>query len=151
MCKFASQSISIACALILPVMLTLNLGTAFAQSNTYRCTAKDAVGIEPDGTVTKKDPGAKIKIKEFWRVVIDVKSGNVTFPSSGTLEHRVVEKAGDSGDYVLLPSYSFRFKQTPANATTDFIRLHAGTGQQLTTFRAYSLTYLVTGTCEIVR
>ncbi len=151
--KFSSQPISVVCALVLFAMLTLNLGAAFGRndaSTTYRCTAKDAVGIEADGTLDKDDPGVKIKIKEFWRVVVDVQSGDITFPGTGTLDKRTVQKAGVSGDYVLFPSYSFRRNKTAANATTDFIRLHLGSGQQPATFRAYSLTYLVTGTCEIV-
>jgi len=149
--KFASQRIIIVCALVPFAMLTLNLGTAFGrndESTTYRCTAKDAVGIETNGTLDKDDPGAKIKIKEFWRVVIDVRSGDISFPETAKLENRTVQKAGASGDYVLLPSYAFRRNKAAANATTDFIRIHVGTGQQQATFRAYSLTYLVTGTCE---
>jgi hypothetical protein len=140
-------------ALALSGMLTLIFSDSFvraAESTTYRCTAKDAVSIEPDGTLNKSDPGAEIKIKQFWRIVIDVRNGDISFPESGKIEKRVVQKAGVSGDYVLFPSYTFRRKKTAANATSDFIRLHVGDGQQQPIFRAYSLAYLITGTCEVV-
>ncbi len=137
---------------VLLATLTLNLNEAFGRDapTTYRCTAKDAVGIEPDGTLNKNDPGADIKRKEYWRIVVDVRSGDVSFPEAGKLEKKVVQKADASGDYVLFPDYAFRRNKAAANATTDFIRLHVGDGQQQATFRAYSLTYLLTGTCEIV-
>ena len=154
MYKVVSRLNVVMCALVLFATLTLNLQAAFGgddASTTYRCTAKDAVGIEANGTLDKSDPGAEIKIKEFWRVVVDVRSGDVSFPETAKRENRIVQKAGASGDYVLLPSFSFRRNKTAANATTDFIRLHPGTDQQPATFRAYSLTYLVTGTCEIAR
>jgi hypothetical protein len=138
-------------ALVVPVVLILSGSLVrAAESTTYRCTAKDAVGIEPDGTLNKSDPGTEFKIKESWRIVIDVRTGHISFPESGKIETRVVQKAGVTGDYVLFPSYSFRRKKTAANATTDFIRLHVGDGQQQAIFRAYSLTYLITGTCDVV-
>jgi hypothetical protein len=153
MYKFPSPPISIMCALILCALPTSNVGAAFGRkdaSETYRCTAKDAVGIQDNGTLDKSDPGAEIRRQHFDRVVIDIPDGDITYPSSGIRENRVVQKAGVSGDYVLLPSFTFRRNKTGANATTDFIRLHAGTGKPQARFMAFSLTYLVTGTCEIV-
>ncbi len=70
---------------------------------------KDAVGIQPDGTLDKNDPGAEIKRKQFWRVVIDVRSGRISFPESGELETRVVQKT-TIGHYVLFPSIFRRNK-----------------------------------------
>jgi hypothetical protein len=153
MYKLPSQPISIMCALALIAMPTFDAGAAFGRNadKTYRCTAKDAVGIEDNGTLAKNDPGAEIHRKHFDKMVIDVVSGDISYPSDGILENRVVQRAGASGDYVLLPSFSFRRSKTAANATTDFIRLHIGTSEPQATFRAYSLSYLVTGTCEIVR
>ena len=54
MYKFPSQPISIMRAFVLFAMLTLNLEVAFGRDNTsktYRCTAKDAVSVQDDGTL----------------------------------------------------------------------------------------------------
>lgn len=153
MYKFPSQPISIACALVLFAMLTLNLGAAFGRDNaskTYRCTAKDAVGVEPDGTLNKDDPGAKFSREHFDRMVIDVQSGNITYPSGGIRENRVVQRTSVADDYVLIPSLYFRRNKGAANATTDFIFLRTATGKPQATFSAFQLSYLVTGTCDIV-
>jgi len=151
--RYERLSFSIIGAFALAAALTFSSSEALgsgASSTIYRCTAKDAVGIEPDGTLSKQDPGADIKRKEFWRIVIDVHSGDVSFPEAGKLETQVVQRADASGDYVLFPKYAFRRNKTAANATTDFIRLHVGGDKEPVTFRAYSLTYLVTGGCEVV-
>jgi hypothetical protein len=153
MCKLPSQPISITFALAVVAILILDSGAAFGRDadKIYRCTAKDAVGIEDDGTLAKNDPGAEFHRNHFDKMTIDVVSGHISYPSNAILENRFVQRAGVSGDYVLLPSFSFRRSKTAANATTDFIRLHIGTSEPQATFRAYSLSYLVTGTCEIVR
>ena len=150
--KFPSPPISIACALVLFAMLTLNLGAAFGReaTKTYRCTAKDAVGVQPNGTLDKDDPGAKFSREHFDRMVIDVQSGNITYPSSGIRENRVVQRTSVADDYVLIPSLYFRRNKGAANATTDFIFLRTATGKPQATFSAFQLSYLVTGTCDIV-
>ena len=152
MYKFPSPPISIICAFVLCALPTSHVGAAFGRdaSTTYRCTAKDAVGIQDNGTLDKSDPGAEIRRQHFDRVTISVPQGDVSYPGSGIMENRVAQKAGASGDYVLVPSFTFRRNKAAANATTDFIRLHATTGQPPARFMAFSLTYLVTGTCEIV-
>jgi hypothetical protein len=150
--KFPLPPISIVCAFVFCALPTSHVGAAFGRdaSATYRCTAKDAVGIEENGRLDKSDPGADIRRQHFDGVTITVPHGDITYPSDGVQENRVVQKAGVSGDYVLLPSFTFRRNKTGANATTDFIRLHVGTGQPQAHFVAFSLTYLVTGTCEVV-
>jgi hypothetical protein len=147
------RSISILCVLTAVAVLTSHSEAAFGRNGekVYRCTAKDSVGIEDNGTLAKNDPGAEIHGKHFDEMTVDVVSGDISYPGEGVLEKRVVQRAGASGDYVLLPSFTFRRNKTAANATTDFIGRHIGTGKPQATFRAYSLSYLVTGTCEIVR
>lgn len=149
--KFLLQLVSIMPALVLFAVLTLNLGVAFARDNTsktYRCTAKDSVSVQGDGTLTKVI--GEIHRKYFDGIVVDISTGDVTYPSTGIRENRVVQKTGvDDNDYVLVPSFSFRRKKTAANAVTDFIRLDARKPQA--TFMAFSLSDLVTGTCAIVR
>lgn len=150
---FRSQSISIMCAFVLFAMLTLNLEVAFGRddtSKTYRCTAKDAVSLQDDGTLNKEI--GEVRRKYFEGIVIDTLTGDITYPSSGLRENRVVQKTGaDTNDYVLVPSSSLRRKKTAANAATDFIRLDARTDKSQATFIAFSLSYLVTGKREIVR
>ncbi len=114
---------------------------------TYRCTAKDAVSVEEDGTLSKTF--GEIRRKYFDGIVIDIKSGDVTIPSGGIRETRVVQKTSVDNDFVLIPSYMLQRKKTGANAATDFIRLHTAGGKPH--FIAFSLSYLVSGTCEIVR
>jgi hypothetical protein len=135
-------------------MLTLNFGVAFGRNDpgmTYRCTAKDAVGIQDNGTLNKSDPGAGIRRQHFDRMIISVPSGHITYPESTTREERVVQRTSVADDYVLVPSVYFRRKKTAANATTDFVLLHTATGKPQATFIAFQLTYLVTGTCEILK
>jgi hypothetical protein len=151
MYKFPSQIVSIMRPFVLSAVLTLNLGVAFGRDNAskpYRCTAKDSVSVQDDGTLTKGI--GEIHRKYFDGIVIDVLTGDVTYPSTGIRENRVVQKTGaDANDYVLIPSSTFRRKKTAANAATDFIRLDASKPQAI--FLAFSLSDLVTGTCEIVR
>ena len=141
------------CALVLLEMLMLNLEAALAQDNAsriFRCTVKDAVAVQNNGTLDKSDPGAKISRRHFDQMVISVPKGRVTYPDSGVWEERVVERTSVADDYVLVPSLHFRRYHTAANATTDFIRLRTATGEPHVTFTAFRMSYLVTGTCDIV-
>jgi hypothetical protein len=153
MYKFLSQPTSIACTLVLFAMLTLGFGVAFGRddtSKTYRCTAKDAVSVQADGTFNKEKEIGEIGREHFDRMVINVQTGIVSYPHTGILETRVVQKNGpDDKNYVLVPSFSFQSNKTAANTANDFIRLHATAGNPH--FIAFWLSYLVIGTCEIVR
>jgi len=57
----------------------------------------------------------------------------------------------DAKDYVLIPETALRRKKAVAKASTDFIRLRVQTREPQVTFAAFSLSQLVTGTCELVR
>jgi hypothetical protein len=82
-------------------------------------------------------------------MIVNVQTGAVSYPRTGILETRVVQKNGpDDKNYVLVPSFSFRRNKTVANAADDFIRLHAMTDSPH--FIAFWLSYLVIGTCAIV-
>ena len=111
----------------------------------------DAVVVEDNGTLDKDDPRAEIGRKHFDRMVIDIASGDISYPGSGILENRVVQRTSVAGDYVLISSLYFRRNKTAANATTDFILLRTATGKPQATFTAFQLSHLVTGTCDIVR
>jgi len=151
--KFPSQPVSIASALVLFAMLTLNLAAAFGQDNatrTYQCSSKDAVVIEDNGTLTKGDLRAEAFRDYFDQMIITVPSGHITYASSHISEDRVVQRTTVADDYVLIPSLQFRRKRTAANATTDFILLRTATGKPQATFVAFHVSRLVTGTCAIM-
>ena len=154
MYKSPLRPISIMCAFVLFAMLTLNFGVAFARdetSKTYRCTTKDAVSILQDGTLNKEV--GKAALEYFDKIVINISNGNITFPSVGKVEEWIVEKiSGGDDDYVLFKNSSRRIdKKTVANAVTRFIRLRAATGDPQPRYMVFTLSYLVTGTCAIVR
>jgi len=148
MSEFPSPPVSVTRALVLFVMLT---GAAFGQDNaskTYQCSAKDAVSVEDNGTLNK-DANAEASRKRFDRMIITVPSGRITY-GSHVLETRVAQRSNYSDDYVLISGFYFQRNRTAANATTDFIRLHTAADKPQATFVAFQLSYLVTGTCDIV-
>jgi len=125
---------------------------AFARNDarTYRCTAKEGVSISQDGTFDKMV--GSIAQKHFDKVVIEVPSGHVAFPSEGTKAEWIVERtSAEENDFVLYPKVSRRLCHTVANAVTHFIRLRAVSNEKQPTFMAVMLSYLATGTCELVR
>ena len=132
-------------------------GAAFGRDadKTYRCTAKDAVSLEDNGTLDK-NPIGDVRRKYFDGMVVDVRNGEVTYPSGGQREKRAVQVAdvvaeADAKDYVLIPETALRRKKAVAKASTDFIRLRVQTREPQVTFAAFSLSQLVTGTCELAR
>jgi hypothetical protein len=153
MYKSPSRPISVMCAFVVFAILTLNFGVAFARdetSKTYRCITKDAVSILEDGTLSKDVGNAALE--HFDKIVIDVSTGHIAYPSIGKLEEWIVQKTGaNDNDYVLFPSFSRRDKKNVANAVTHFIRLRAATSDPQPRFMVFTLSYLVTGTCAIVR
>ena len=153
MYKFPLQMIAIASALVLSVMPMLSSGAAYGKDyggKNYQCTAKDAVGIQPDGTLAKNDPGANLSREHFDQMVINLETGSITYPTSGTRETRAVQRTTVADDYVLIPSLYFQRKKGAANATTDFIFVRIATGTSQATFSAFRQSYLVTGTCMLL-
>ncbi len=154
---FRSRHFLFRVCLFLLAMLTLDLGVALGQNDTrtaYRCTAKDAVTIRDDGTFDK-DPIAEARRKYYDKIVINPLTGAITHPNDGSRENwRAIQQAG-TNDYVLIPEkisdVSLRAQKDVATAVTDFIRVRAGLNEPQVTFIAFSLSSLVTGTCEIVR
>jgi hypothetical protein len=139
--------------LVLIAVLTLDLRVALGQndaSKAYRCTAKDAVTIRDDGTFDK-DPIAEARRKYYDGIVINPLTGAVTHPNDGSRENWRAIREASTDDYVLIPEkipdVSLRAQKDAATAATDFIRVHAG---EQVSFIAFSLSNLVTGTCELV-
>ena len=86
-------------------ILTLNVPAAFARDDTgrvYRCETKDAVSLQKDGTLSKLIGEAALK--PFDKIVIDVESGHISYPSTGTREEWIVQKPGSAG---IFPRFSF--------------------------------------------
>jgi hypothetical protein len=142
------RRMSIARPLAVIAILMLN-APAFARDDTgkvYRCETKDAVSVQKDGTLSKL-LGEHI-LKPFDKIVIDVESGHISYPSSGNRDEWIVEKPGsDDDDYVLFPSSARRFGMTAARAVTHFIRVR--TTDTPPRFILVTLSYLVSGTCEL--
>jgi hypothetical protein len=140
---------SIARLLAVVAILTPNVPAAFARDDTgkvYRCETKDAISIQKDGTLSKLLGEAVLK--PFDKIVIDVESGHITYPSSGTREEWIVQKPGSGDDdYVLFPSSARRFRMTGARAVTHFIRVR--TADTPPRFILLTLSYLVSGTCAL--
>jgi hypothetical protein len=130
-------------------LLTESFAVAFARDDdkTYRCMTKDAVSIREDGSLNREI--GKAALETFDKMVINVSSGEVTYPSAGKREQWVVERASQANaiEYVLYPTAASRRGETVANAVTHFIRLREVDQQQLR-FMLVTLSYIVTGTCS---
>jgi hypothetical protein len=132
-------------------VLALDLGVALGQndaSNAYRCIAKD------DGTFDK-DPIAEARRKYYDGIVINPLTGTITHPSDGSRGNWRAIREGSTNNFVFIPEkisvVSLRAQKDAATAATDFIRVRTGDNEPQVTFIAFSLSNLVTGTCEIVR
>ena len=143
------SSLTVTRLLAVTAILALTPPAAYARDDTgkvYRCETKDAVSIQKDGTLSKLLGEAALK--PFDKIVIDVESGHISFPSSGTREEWIVQKPGsDNDDYVLFPSAARRFRMTAARAVTHFIRVR--TADTPPHFILVTLSYLVSGTCAL--
>ena len=150
---FLSQHISVARALVLFATLTLNVTIALGQNDagkTYRCTAKDAVSLQDNGTLGKA--GAETR-RKFDGIIIDTLTGAITYASGSREIWDVVQEGNSANDHVLIPRDFIRrdAKEVAAAAATDFIRVRAWTSEPQVKFMAFELSTLVAGTCEVVR
>lgn len=122
------------------------------SSTTYRCHTKDAVSILQDGTMNKLV--GEVAKKDFDKIVIDVASGHITFPYSGRRKEWIVEQAdqlADEREYVLYPPAARHSHHTTANAMTHFIRLRVSKLDRQPRYLVFTLSYIVTGTCELLK
>ena len=94
---------------ILSAAITLNTAAARGQTRTdktYRCTAKDAISLQGNGTIGKNDPAADARRKHFESMTVDVLSGAISYGGAGIRERRVVQEL-DADDHILIPRTSF--------------------------------------------
>ena len=139
-------------------ILSLSLSPAFAQDGTYRCAAKDAVNSTQDGIFDREI--GELALQAFDKVVFDIPSGHIIFPALGkspitfpAFHEKMdwkVEKTTMGDGYVLFPSTAFHFGHSIANGTTTFIRLYVAPNEQ-PKFMGVALSYVITGTCELLK
>lgn len=139
-------------ALVALFSLTL-VQHAFAKdappSTTYRCHAKDGVSVMQDGTLNKTIGQAAMK--EFDKIVINVADGQITLPFRGHRQKWLVQKSDiEDNDYVLFPNDARQRGHTIANVMTQFIRLRATQKDPQPRYIVVTLSYIVTGTCELL-
>jgi hypothetical protein len=119
---------------------------------TYRCHTKDAVSILQNGTMNKV-VGEAAK-KDFDKIVINVATGDITFPFTAQVKKWIVEQADalpDEHEYILYPQAARHFRHTTANAMTQYIRLHVSKRDPQPRYLVVTLSYIVTGTCELLQ
>jgi hypothetical protein len=150
----------------LQIVAVLYMTEAFGATDadkTYRCTAKDAVSLQDDGTLGK-DMTAEESRKRLDGIIIDTLTGALTYPGGRREIWHVVQKGNVNKDYVLLPPYlpkaagyvllpPFLFNPQEAAKTgaTNFIRVRDWSSDPRVKFMVFELSILVTGTCEVVR
>lgn len=129
-------------------------GSAYAQKNdakTYRCTTKDAVNLEENGVLARKTGTGALYLKNYNGVIIDTLTGAITYADGSRQIWRVVEQGDDENDHILIPQYPFKDTDELASiAATDFIRV-SWKGKPEVTLMVFSISILVTGSCEVVR
>ncbi len=138
--------------------LSLSLSPAFAQQDTYRCTAKDAVYITRHGTFDRSI--GEVAQKIFDKVVFDIPSGHIffpafrqspiTFPAFHEKMDWAIEKTTRGDGYVLFPRAALHLGHSVADGTTTFIRLYLVPNEQAK-FMGVALSYVITGTCELLK
>ena len=113
-----------------------------AAGELYRCSAKDVVRVEDDGTVGRYK-------NDFWRdhwtnFLIDTDSGAIRRQAAEIEKWTVIQKGGDANDFVA--------SRVPGlvSASTDLIRVRAWAEKPAVTFIAFSLSMMVAGVCEAV-
>jgi hypothetical protein len=103
-----------------------------------------------DGTLDKSAL-AKVAEEHFENFVVGIPSGLVTFPLRGVRQEWIAEETADkANDYVLYRKTSVIKGHTIANAVTHFIRLRAAAVDPQPRFMAVTLSFIATGTCELV-
>jgi hypothetical protein len=131
-------------------MLLLNSASAFAKEDrtkTFRCNPKGAVSIMLDGTLNKEI--GETSRKTLDNVVLD-SDGDITFPATHKRERWVVQKTSVDGDYVFFPRIDSHRGQAVADGVTKFFLIHSAPNEQ-TRFMAFDLSYVVTGTCALLK
>ena len=133
---------------------------AFAATSLLRCQAKDAVGLEDNGTLSK-DMRLLKGLGDSWLTDTEtgmVRTGGVTgVPVVWPVHWIVVQEGNDSNDTVLVltrqrhPGAATDFSRDDLkDAATDFIRIRRWKGQSTILFTRFGLSTLVSGTCEPV-
>ncbi|TXN46304.1 hypothetical protein [Methylobacterium sp. WL7] len=123
--------------------ITLLASHSAVAGELYRCSAKDVVRVEDDGTVGRYP-------NNFWRdhwagFLVDTDSGTIRRQAAEIEKWTVIQKGGTANDFVAsrLPGL--------VSASTDLIRVRAWAEKPAITFIVFSLSMMVTGVCEAVQ
>jgi hypothetical protein len=140
---------------MLAVALVSHNTSAGVYSKTYRCSTKDAVAVQSNGSFGRDDD------TELWRnhfdgLLVDTLTGAITYSTGLRHQWKVVGDGKNTAgnDYVLVPQFVFSRtgKDMLAAAAGDFIRNRSWTDDRKVKFTAWvSGLTLVSGTCEIAR
>jgi hypothetical protein len=152
-------------AVLYMTLMTEAFGATDA-GKTYRCTAKDAVSLQDDGTLGK-DMTTEESRKRLDGIIIDTLTGALTYPGGRREIWHVVQKGNVNKDYVLLPPYLPKAEgyvllppflpkavypqEAAKTGATNFIRVRDWSSDPQVKFMVFELSILVTGTCEVVR
>lgn len=129
---------------LLAAMIALAWQTpAIATSKLYRCSAKDVVVLNDDGTVGRYG-------NDFWKqhwtgIVVDTATAMLR-RSDGTIERwTTLQQGSQAYDWVASPGKDL------VSASTDLIRIRDWKESTHVTFLHFGLSKFVTGTCEILK
>ena len=142
---------SLLALLALAALATAASAQADKSAKGYRCAAKDAVRLQDDGSLGKDL--AEVERNRFDGVVIDTLTGAISYADGKREIWEIVQDGGSENDHVLVQrsDYPRNVKRMAADAATDFIRIRAWDRKPQSTFMAFALSTLVTGTCDILR
>jgi hypothetical protein len=119
---------------------------AVGTETLLRCTVRDAVTLDHNGTLSRDDNASKAAKTDIY--IVDITTGALRLCSGYACIERtwiVAYRGGDANDTVLVAQDMLRY------ATTDFIRIRQWKGQKETLFLGYSLSTLASGTCTAVK
>ncbi|ACL62538.1 hypothetical protein [Methylobacterium nodulans] len=128
---------------IIGLAAALVVASPAAAGKLYRCTGRDVVAAEEDGTVGRTN-------RDFWlgyyrSFFVDTDTGSIRWSSGKLEEWLVTQKGGSSNDFVATPRSSL------SGASTDFIRVTGWERRPSVTFLVFRLSMMITGTCEVAQ
>jgi hypothetical protein len=126
-------------ARVVLVALALTASPAVA-GNLYRCSARDIVRVEDDGTLGR--PTTSVWLDRYKGFFVDTDTGLYRGGDGSLEEWVVIQRETASNDFVASPH------PTLVSASTDLLRIRAWAEKPRATFMAFGLSTFVTGTCE---
>ena len=151
--RFRCLQVRVLSGIVSIALLILNHTLSFGQqANTYRCSVKDAVTLQDNGSLGK-DWNTELERKYHDGFIIDTLTGAITWPEYGGRSiWRKIQKGSAGNDYVFSPPLpTTNAKRGSVYAASDFILVRAWIDHLPVKFVVWRSGTLLTGTCEIVR